>query len=82
MTREEFEEVFESDEAKWEGDNCYQGLMIIAKYTKNVVHGASHDQVWSEDVDTLIDAGITVEDATKLRLINWMIDEDSLSCFV
>ena len=82
MTREELEKVFESEETNWEGDNCYQGLQIIAKYTKNVVQGAGHDELFSEDVDNLIDAGITIEDATKLRELNWMISEGSLACFV
>jgi hypothetical protein len=82
MTREELEKVFESEETNWEGDNCYQGLQIIAKYTKNVVHGASHDKVFSESIDELIEAGITLEDVTKLRMINWMIEEDCLSCYV
>lgn len=83
MTREEFIEIFQSEETKWEGDNCYQGLQILSKYTDNLIQGADHDVVWGPDISKLIDAGITKEDATKLRLLNWMIEEDSyLACFV
>lgn len=82
MTNEEFYKVFESEETKWEGDNCYQGMQIISKYTNNIVCSAGHDQIWSEGVDELIKKGITLDDANALRLLNWMIDEDSLSCFV
>lgn len=83
MTKEEFLKVFESEETSWDGDNCYQGLQIIAKYTKNIVQGAGKDEIWSEDIDNLIEAGITEEDAEKLRLLNWGIqDGDYLYCFV
>jgi len=40
--------------------------------------------VHSVNVDDIIDAGITEEDAKKLAKLNWMIDEswDCLACFV
>jgi len=83
MTREEFDQVFENQKTKWEGDNCYQGLQILSKYTENLIQGAGHDVVWSEDIDTLIESGITKEDAEKLRELNWMIEDGSyLACFV
>ena len=36
------------------------------------------------NIDDILKAGITKEDAIKLRDMNWMIDEDtdSLACFV
>jgi len=83
MTREEFDQVFENQKTKWEGDNCYQVLQILSKYTENLIEGAGHDVVWSEDIDTLIESGITKEDAEKLRELNWMIEDGSyLACFV
>jgi hypothetical protein len=82
-TREQVEEIFENDETSWDGDNCFQGMQIIAKYTDNVVCGADHDIVYSADLDDLIEAGLTIEDANELRKLNWMLeDNDYLSCFV
>lgn len=82
MTRDKFDKIFKETESNWDGDNCYKGLQIIAKYTNNVVQAATHDEVWSENVENLIDAGITEEDVKALALLNWMIDEESLACFV
>lgn len=83
MNRELFEKIFKETESNWTGDNCYKGLQIIAKYTDNPVCGAGHDEVWSTDVDALIDAGITEEDVTALALLNWCIEpEGYLYCFV
>lgn len=83
MTEERFEEIFETTESEWEGDNCFQGLQIIAKYTDNVVCGAGNDEVWSEDVDNLIEKGITEEDVKSLAKLGWWIEENSyLACFV
>ena len=82
MTREEFETIFEGDSGKWEGDNAYQGLQIIAKYTSSLIQGAGHDVIWSEDIEVLIEAVITQEDAKELRRLNWMIEDDCMACFV
>lgn len=82
MKEDEFYKEFENEDTEWEGDNCYQGLLIISKYTKDVVKGAGHDQVWSESVSTLVENGITIEDARALRLLNWGIEYESLFCFV
>ena len=83
MNRELFDKIFDETESKWEGDNCYAGLQIIAKYTENPVQGAGHDEVWSEDVEKLIDAGITEEDVKALALLNWCVEDgEYLCCFV
>lgn len=82
MTREEFIEIFENTDSEWEGDNCFQGLQIISKYTPDLIQGASHDKVFSEDIRELIQAGITQEDVTSLAKLNWSIDDDYLYCFV
>jgi len=83
ITREEFDEIFEGDSGSWEGDNAYQGLQIMSKYTKNLIEGAGRDVIWSEDIDKLIEAGITKEDVLELRKLNWMIEDGSyMACFV
>jgi ferritin len=38
--------------------------------------------IWSEDIDKLIEVGITEEDTLKLQTLNWHIEEDYLACFV
>lgn len=88
MTKEEFLKVFESEETKWDGDNAFQGLLIISKYInpkeKDILGSVGHDIIYSVDIDELIDAGITLQDATNLRLLNWMIESeyDCMSCFI
>ena len=86
MTREEFEKIFEVENAKWEGDNVLQGLKIMEKYIdpqKTLIQGADHGIIYSIDIDQLIDSGITEGDAIKLQRLNWMIkDSEYMACFV
>lgn len=83
ITKEEFKAIFEKDSGSWEGDNVFQGLQILSKYTQNLIEGACRDEIYSEYIDELIEAGITKEDVEELRRLNWMIEDDSyLSCFV
>jgi hypothetical protein len=83
MTKELFIEIMEKESGDWEGDNAYQGLKILEKYTSNLIQGAGHDVIWSEDIEKLIERGITKEDVEELRRLNWMLeDETYLSCFV
>lgn len=82
ITQEEIKQIFNDVTSKWEGDNAFQGLQILSKYTDNLIQGAEHDVIYSVDVDEIIELGITKEDVTKLSLLNWMIKEDSLACFV
>jgi len=88
MNREEFEKVFDNEDTNWDGDNTFQGLVIIAKYIdikeNDIIAGVEHDILYSVDVDDIVDNGITLEDAIKLRKLNWMIEEDfdCLACFV
>ena len=82
---EEFSLIFAEDSnKKWNGDNAYQGLQILSKYTDYLIQGAEHDIIYSEDLGKLIEMGLTKEDCIKLRDLNWMIDEecDCLACFV
>jgi len=85
MTIEEFEEIFENTESelsKIDGDNCFLGLQILSKYTKNLIHGAEHDRIFSESIERLIDASITKEDVISLAKLNWSIEDECLYCFV
>lgn len=80
ITEKEFYELMhgKSDPNLCE-DNVFEGLKIIAKYTKSVISGADHDVIYSEDINVLIEAGITQEDIKKLCILGWMIhglDED------
>jgi len=82
MTQDRFEEIFDETESKWDGDNAYQGLQIIAKYTDKLIQGADHDKIYSEEIETLIEKGITEEDVIALRKLNWMEEDGYLACFV
>ncbi len=85
MTRDELNEIFEDDSGiDWEEDNALTGLTILAKYhpKKTVLCGADHDIIYSVDVDETLANGLTKEDATILRDINWMIQDDYFACFV
>ncbi len=83
MDREQLEKIFEEVDSKWEGDNAFKGLQILSKYTDNLITGASHDIIYSEDIDKIVDK-ITEEDAIALAKLNWMINDESecLACYV
>jgi len=58
-------------------------LLIIKKYTNNLIHRTSHDIIFSKDISILIENNITEEDVKELRRLNWMIKDSSyLVCFV
>lgn len=88
ITRERFEELFRITESalnEYEGDNALLGLLIINKYLPKMgIEAAEHDVIYSADIGSLIEAGITEEDTITLRRLNWMIDEfeEGLACFV
>ena len=83
MTEERFIELMRGDSGNWEGDNAYQGLQIVSKYTDNLIQGAGHDVIWSENISVLIEKGITEEEVKALRKLNWMLEDESyLACFV
>jgi len=91
MEREELDLIFEDKNAKWEGDNAMQGLEILRKYLKpdkpqRLIQGANHDVIYSLDIDEVLEAGLTTEDAEKLASLNWMLGDsywtESFACFV
>lgn len=83
MKRKELEKIMDDDDiiSDLEGDNIFMGLQVLSKYTNNLITHAEHDQIWSEGVEEVLEAGITSEDVKKLSGFNWMIDEDSFSHF-
>lgn len=76
ITFEDVEKIFDSIDGDWNGDNAYQGLQIISKYCDRVIQGADNDIIYSEDIGTLIEAGMTKDDFEKLAKLNWMIHGD------
>jgi len=83
--KEEIEKIFDevdSDLSNVDGDNAYLGLVILSKYSKNLIQCAEHDKIYSLGLEEAIEANITDEDITELAKLNWMIDEDSFACFV
>lgn len=86
VTEERLIEILRSDYAEIpEECNVFLGLKIITKYLpKQGIEGADHDVVFSSTLTDIVAAGITEEDAIKLRKLNWMVDESGtgLACFV
>lgn len=90
MDAERFEEIFDETDSNLKSlggaDNCWLGLLIIAKYMNPAKHtivcGAEHDKIWSVDISELCDAGITEEDVVLLAQYNWCEEDGSLMCFV
>ena len=82
MTLERLEEIFEETQSKWEGDNAFQGLQILAKYTeKNVIGAAEHDIIYSINAEDIIET-LSEEDAIKLAMLNWMLEDEYFACYV
>ena len=75
MDVETIKQILDEAESKWEGDNVYKGMQIIAKYTEKIVRDASHDIIFCGDVEECIKAGMTRKDVIELGKLNWMVDE-------
>lgn len=82
LTIKELKEIFYNQNTNWKGDNAFQGLQILSKYTANLICAAEHDIIYSDDIYTVLNAGLTTEDAEKLRELNWIIEEDHFACYV
>ncbi|GGG61358.1 hypothetical protein [Hymenobacter glacieicola] len=81
MTLQELEEIFEQEPTMPSGiDRTFEGLKILSKYTDEVVGAPAHDIIYSIDVDTALEAGLTKEEAVLLRQYNWGISEE-YDCF-
>jgi hypothetical protein len=85
MTEQELTEILEDDiPADYTvDDHALAGLLIIAKYGfKLVLQAAEHDTIFSVGVEELAEAGITKEDARRLRELRWFVSYDALACYV
>ena len=81
MTIERLKEIFENKNPNWEGDNAFQGLQILSKYSDKLITAAEHDIIFSCAYDDVIE-NLTEEDALSLAQLNWMLEYDSFACFV
>lgn len=84
MTVEEVYEIMENDcEITYDDladDEVLEGLKILEKYIDSrVIQGADHDIIYSEDIDVLIQNGLSKEDVIQLSRLGWHIDEGD--CF-
>jgi len=61
-----------------EGDENLMGFNLLAKYFPKgqVIEGAGHDVIYSKEVDKIVKAGITEEDAIMLRNLGFILSED------
>jgi hypothetical protein len=82
MTRKELEQIFDESGGADLHNNVFRGLVILAKYAfgSEIVSGALHDEIYSINIDTALEMGLTREDAIELRNLNWYI-VDELNCF-
>lgn len=79
MDREGFKKIIEDTDSlihELKIDYKMEGLKIVSKYTEQVMHGASHDELYLEDINVLVKNGITKEDVIKLAEYNFGYDED------
>jgi len=89
MTEEKFKKIMKDDDIECiigdiEENNALMGLNLITKYLpKSGIEAAEHAIIYGPNIEDLVEAGITEEDAIILKSLNWMIDEfEGLSCFV
>lgn len=92
MNAEDIKRLFSEDEfdggidRNWTGDNAVQGILIIMKYIDHmktdIICGAGHDELFSVDIDGLVEKNITEADVKELVRLNWLVSEGYLSCFV
>ena len=87
ITIEKFCEIFEEGSSGTiNGDCTLKGALIMAKYIDidkdTILCGANHDIIYGPDIDELVDAGITEEDARALLDAGWMIEDEYLVAYV
>ena len=88
MRKERFDKIMNSDVdfsifIKYQDNTAFLGLQIIRKYLPTRgIEDAGHEIIYSVNVDQILEAGITEEDAVELRSLNWMIENNRLACFV
>lgn len=86
LTDEKLKKIHSADfHRKWEWDNIFQGLLIMAKYidTKKsyIIRWQDHYWIFSVSGEELIDAWLTEEDAFKIFELNWSYNDWYFYCF-
>jgi len=78
MDIDKIEEIFDKAvTVRGQGDSNLIALIIIGKYSNNVIGAAEHDKIYSEDVEVLIEKGITEDEIrTIASLPGWHYDDE------
>lgn len=77
ITVEKFIEIMEEDLPYESLDNrTVKGLVLMSKYSNSCIGGADHDIIYLEQVDVLIENGITEEDTLKLNEFGFILSDD------
>ena len=82
MTEDELKKIMDEDfdYESTKQNKILMGLNIMVKYLPATgIICAEHDQVWSASIEDLLNAGLTEDDAVKLRNLGWRIDCDAMS---
>jgi len=77
MQYEEFEAIIQENTPfqKIEDNKIFLGLVVMRKYLPHCgIDAAGHDIVYSADVEKILEAGITKEDAQELNRLGWFIE--------
>jgi hypothetical protein len=83
LNEEKVRQIIEETVSEWEGDNVFDGLLILSKYrgSGGVIEGSGRDEIYSISVDTAIENGITEEAVKELALLDWRIQDDYFYTF-
>lgn len=81
MTREELDRIFEETKPYWTKVSAYLGLVVLSKYTENIIIGANRDIIYSDYVDNVLENGLTQHDALRLRSMGWVIKLHAFACY-
>jgi len=76
MNREQIEKLFEEAEYYKGKNSILIGLNIISKYI-DIDLCAEHDEIYSENIDKLIEKGMTDADWVELSKTDWRIDSEN-----
>jgi len=87
MTSEEFKAILEDKTitVSWQDNKLWKGCQIITKYiSKNneIITRADHNFIYTIDIEQLCQAGITKEDVTQLRKLNWTTKDGYLVYYI
>ncbi len=78
MEYDRFVEIMGKYDSDFDGSQgVFRGLILMAEYIPTInIDAAEHDKVYAScEVEDLLKAGITEEDATILSGLGWMVDD-------